>query len=203
MMKRFIESPVFDFVNTLCNYILLNLVFLISCLPVITIGTALASLFAVTLREARGEYGYLVRTYVREFRRNLKSGTAAFAALSVIGALLLFNLVFWFSLETLFGSVLGGLMLAALLIWFGVFTYTFPLIARFENSLRQTLINALGLMACSMRYTLLIYAIDISVVCLCVFWSTFMKLFMVLPGFSFLAYCQSFLFNRVFAPYEE
>ena len=67
-MKTTLANPVLDFINTLCNFVVLNLVFLISCLPVITIGTALSSLYYVTLREARGEYGYLVRTYIKEFR---------------------------------------------------------------------------------------------------------------------------------------
>ncbi|MFV0529336.1 MAG: DUF624 domain-containing protein [Lachnospiraceae bacterium] len=52
-MKTKFLNPVFDFINTLCNFIVLNLVFLITCLPVITIGTALSSLYHVTIKEAR------------------------------------------------------------------------------------------------------------------------------------------------------
>lgn len=37
-------NPVIDFINTLCNFFVLNLIFLITCLPVFTIGSALASL---------------------------------------------------------------------------------------------------------------------------------------------------------------
>ena len=65
-------NPITDFINTLCNFVVLNLVFLITCLPVITIGAALSSLYYVTLKEARGEYGYLIRTYLKEFMGNLK-----------------------------------------------------------------------------------------------------------------------------------
>ena len=111
-MKSKAMNPVLDFINTLCNFVALNLVFLITCLPVITIGTALSSLYYVTLREARGEYGYLVRTYLREFKNNFKKGTIAFAILFLI---------------------------AAMIGWFLIFTYTFPLIGRFENSTKQTL----------------------------------------------------------------
>lgn len=98
-MKSKAMNPVLDFINTLCNFVALNLVFLITCLPVITIGTALSSLYYVTLREARGEYGYLVRTYLREFKNNFKKGTIAFAILFLIGAILLFNIAFWFGTE--------------------------------------------------------------------------------------------------------
>lgn len=145
-MKTTLANPVLDFINTLCNFVVLNLVFLISCLPVITIGTALSSLYYVTLREARGEYGYLVRTYIKEFRKNLKSGTAAFAVLFVIGAVILFNLAFWFNLGGIPAAVITGLMAVGAIVWLFTFTYTFPLIARFNNSTKQTLINAFCLM---------------------------------------------------------
>lgn len=200
--KGKLMNPVLDFINTLCNYVVLNLVFLITCLPLFTIGTALSSLYYVTLKEARGEYGYLVRPYLSEFRKNLKSGTAAFGMLFVIGAVLLFNLVFWYSMGTIATSVLSGLFVIALILWLFVFTYTFPLIARFQNSTKQTLKNALCLMMCNVKSTIALALIYITVITLCVF-ARPMKLLMVLFGFAFIAYCQSFIFKKVFEPYEK
>ena len=173
-MKSKAMNPVLDFINTLCNFVALNLVFLITCLPVITIGTALSSLYYVTLREARGGYGYLVRTYLREFKNNFKKGTIAFAILFLI---------------------------AAMIGWFLIFTYTFPLIGRFENSTKQTLKNAFGLAMSNMKATFALIIIDAFVFFLCLFLSP-MKLIMVLFGFAFTAYCQSFVFKKVFEPYE-
>ena len=201
-MKTTLANPVLDFINTLCNFVVLNLVFLISCLPVITIGTALSSLYYVTLREARGEYGYLVRTYIKEFRKNLKSGTAAFAVLFVIGAVILFNLAFWFNLGGIPAAVITGLMAVGAIVWLFTFTYTFPLIARFNNSTKQTLINAFCLMMSNVKATLALLLIYVMVLFLCVFLAH-MKLMMVLFGFAFIAYCQSFVFKKVFEPYEK
>lgn len=195
-------NPVLDFVNTLCNFIVLNLVFLITCLPVITIGTALASLYCVTLKEARGEYGYLVRTYIKEFRSNLKSGTSAFAILFVLAAVLLFSLFFWNSMGTLLGTALTALLAVALIAWFVTCTYTFPLIARFENTTRQTLKNAFALAISNGKATLALLLIDALVFFFCFFLPP-MKLLMVLFGFAFVAYCHSFVLKKVFAPYEE
>lgn len=201
-MKTKLMNPVLDFINTLCNYVVLNLVFLITCLPVITIGTALASLYSVTLREARGEYGYLVRTYIKEFQQNLKSGTAAFAILFVIGAVLLFNIAFWFGLGGIPAGIVTGLLAIAMIAWLFTFTYTFPLIARFENTTRQTLKNAFCLMMSNVKATFALLLIYITVVCFCFFLEP-MKILMVLFGFAFIAYCQSFIFKKVFEPYEK
>lgn len=201
-MKNKLMNPVFDVINTLCNFIVLNLVFLITCLPVFTIGTALSSLYCITLREARGEYGYLVRPYLTEFRKNLKSGTAAFGILFLIGAVLLFNLAFWYSMGTVLTSVLSGLFMIAVLLWLFVFTYTFPLIARFQNGTKQTLKNAFCLMMTNIKPTIALALIYITVITLCMF-APPMKLLMVLFGFAFIAYCQSFIFKKVFEPYEK
>ena len=200
-MKTKLMNPVLDFINTLCNFIVLNLVFLITCLPVITIGAALSSLYCVTMKEAKGEYGYLVRTYIKEFKRNLKSGTAAFVILFIIGAVLLFNLAFWNALGTIPGAILRALLFIACLLWVFTFTYTFALIARFENTTKQTLKNAFCITMSNVKYTLWLLLIDALVFFFCLFLAP-MKILMVLFGFAFIAYCQSFVFIKVFAPYE-
>ena len=178
-------NPVFDFINTFCNFIVLNLVFIITCLPIITIGTALSSLYYVTLREARNEYGYLVRPYLSEFRKNLKSGIAAFSILFLIGAVLLFNLAFWYSVGTILTSVLAGLFVIALILWFFIFTYSFPLISRFQNTTKQTLKNAFYMIMTNVKPTIALALIDTTVITLCIFAKP-VRLLMVLFGFSFV-----------------
>lgn len=201
-MRTKLVNPVLDFINTLCNFIALNILFLITCLPVITIGSALASLYYVTIREARGEYGYLIRPYLREFRRNLKTGTLAFAILSFIGAVLLFSLAFWYSLGTTLSAAITGLIVIALIVWLFIFTYTFPLIGRFEDTAVRSLKNAFCLMMSNIKATLWLLLIYVVTLSLCFFLAP-MKLLMVLFGFAFIAYCQSYVLKNVFEPYEK
>ena len=201
-MDTKLVNPVLDFINTLCNFIVLNLIFLITCIPVFTIGAALSSLYCVTMKEARGEYGYLVRTYLQEFKKNFKSGTKAFLILFAAGALLLFNLVFWFTFGTIPATVISALLFVACIAWFFVFTYTFPLIARFENTTKQTLQNAFCLTMSHVKATLFLLLIDALVFFFCLFLAP-MKLLMVLFGFAFIAYCQSFILIKVFEPFEN
>ena len=150
------------------------------------------------MKEARGEYGYLVRTYLQEFKKNFKSGTKAFLILFAAGALLLFNLVFWFTFGTIPATVISALLFVACI----VFTYTFPLIARFENTTKQTLQNAFCLTMSHVKATLFLLLIDALVFFFCLFLAP-MKLLMVLFGFAFIAYCQSFILIKVFEPFEN
>lgn len=200
-MKFNLDNPVLQFINTACHYITLNLLFLITCLPVVTIGSALSSLYYVTLKESRGEEGYLSRTYLRVFKNNLKVGTLSFAILFIVGAILLFNLVFWFALHTFIGFIFTALMVLATLIYSVIVLYTFPLIGRFENPTKQTLKNAFLIALTNRKATLILLAIDAIVVLVCLVVPQ-SKLFMVLIGFAFIAYCQSFIFTKVFKQYE-
>ena len=115
-MKLNINSPVFQFLNTFTEFVLLNAVFLITCIPLITIGASITALYTVTLREARGEEGYLVRSYWKAFLENFRKSTLLFLVYFASGCVLLFNLVFWLQMQTPAGNLLlTGICLQSLL----------------------------------------------------------------------------------------
>ena len=196
-------NPVIDFINTLCNFFVLNLIFVITCIPVFTIGCALSSLYYVMSKETKGEYGYLVRTYIREFRRNFKDGTLAFLPFLATGSMILFNLLFWPIRGTSLSSGVTGLLIVLSVIWLIIFHYTFPLVGRFVNTPVNSIKNAWGLALGNLKWTLALLLIDICTACFCLFISldTVLMIFLSV-GFVLVAYGQSFIFNKVFSPYE-
>lgn len=197
-------NPVIDFMNTLCNFFVLNLVFLITCIPVFTIGSALSSLYYVMSKETKGEYGYLVRTYIREFKRNFKDGTLAFLPLFMTGGMILFNLLFWPMRGTALSSGITGLLIALSIIWLVIFHYTFPLVGRFVNTPVNSIKNAWGLAVRNLKWTVALLLIDVCTACFCLFISldTVLMIFLSL-GFVLIAYGQSFIFNKIFFLYEK
>ncbi len=197
-------NPVIDFISTLCNFFALNLVFLITCIPIFTIGSALSSLYYVMAKETKGEYGYIVRPYIREFKRNLKNGTIAFTFFFVTGAMILFNLLFWPFRGNALSSGVTGVLIVIFIIWLVIFNYTFSLIGRFINTPINSIKNAFQLALKNFKQTLKLLAIDIGVACFCLFLplgTVFMSLFSL--GFVLIVYFQSFIFNKIFAPYEK
>ena len=200
-MKLNINSPVFQFLNTFTEFVLLNAVFLITCIPLITIGASITALYTVTLREARGEEGYLVRSYWKAFLENFRKSTLLFLVYFASGCVLLFNLVFWLQMQTPAGNLLlTGICLLSLL-WLVSLLYVFPLQARFENSLSQTLRNALLLALSNRLCTVVILLLFLAAAALFCLTSVF-PLFLLVFGFAFLAYCNSFFFLKVFRKYE-
>ncbi len=197
-------NPVIDFINTLCNFFVLNLVFLITCIPVFTIGSSLSSLYYVMGKETKGEYGYLVRTYIREFKRNFKDGALAFLPLFMAGGMILFNLFFWPMRGTALSSGITGLLIALSVIWLVIFHYTFPLVGRFVNTPFNSIKNAWSLAVRNLKWTAALLLIDVCTACFCLFISldTVLMIFLSL-GFVLIAYGQSFIFNKIFSPYEK
>ena len=118
-----LKNNILDVINTLCNYIVLNLVFILTCLPIITIGASLTALYTVTMREARGEYGYLVRPYLEEFKKNFKQGTELFLLLFILGIIFSFNFFFWNAIGSPLGAAIMTVMLVLLFVLICISAY--------------------------------------------------------------------------------
>ena len=82
------------------------------------------------------------------------------------------------------------------------FLYTYPLIARFSNTLKQTLKNSVLLALMNMRQTLILIVLQATFLGFCLAVSQ-AKIFMLLIGFAILAYFNSRIMVKVFTPYES
>lgn len=201
-MKFNPDSPFFEFMNTLAVFIGLNVLFLITCLPVITIGPALSALYTVTLKEARKEQGYIFSTYLKAFKRNFPQSVAAFLIQLVLAFVFVFNAIFWGEQNTVPGNICMFLMTLLLVVLAFSFLYTFPLLARFQNSLKQTLKNSVAIAVTNPKITLGLLAIQAVFIIACIAVPQ-AKIFMALLGFAFDAYCNSLLLTRLFSLYED
>ena len=63
-----IDGPVFRFLETIANLLLLNLLFVICCIPVVTIGPALTATYYVALKIVRQEETGIFQDLVRTKR---------------------------------------------------------------------------------------------------------------------------------------
>ena len=79
--------------------------------------------------------------------------------------------------------------------------YVFALLARFENSLKQTIKNSILLALTNQKQTLLLAVIILTASVLTYATSVF-RIFLVIFGFAFAAYCASFPLTNVFRLYE-
>ena len=59
------DNKFFTVMGHVADLMILNIVFLICCLPVVTIGASLTALHYVTLKMARNEESYIVRSFFK------------------------------------------------------------------------------------------------------------------------------------------
>lgn len=200
-MKFNIESPIFNFITTLTEFILLNIIFLITCLPLFTIGTSLTSLYYVTMQEARSEHGYILKNYLKAWKENFIQSTVIWILYSIVSYVFFTALIVYKSLDTLIGNLIFLLITLVFTLFVFSFLYIFPLLARFNNSIVISIKNSLFIAMHNLKSTIFLVVIHFIYIYLCKIlpWS---KAFMVLLGFAFFAYCNSFIFTRVFKKYE-
>lgn len=101
--------------SRLTELVLLNFVFILTCLPILTIGASVTALYSITLKMARNEEGYIIQGYFKDFAKNFKQATAFW----------LIELLLYFQLRVLYiaAAVNGGAMfqIYTVITWGSVF----------------------------------------------------------------------------------
>ena len=125
------------------NVVLLSFWFWVGCLPVVTIGASLIAACRVALKMTYEEDDYVAVTaeYWKGFRQNWKHGIL-YTLLS--GVILYSAWMSWQLFEVLPGNPIGFLLLCVVLVFLVALhaLYTFPLEARYTQTVRITLRNA-------------------------------------------------------------
>lgn len=164
--KNKLASSLGAFLRVLCDLMVLNVLWLICCIPIITVGPATSALCCVSLKLARGEPTATVRTFFEALKQNfvqaLLLGLIGLAGFAVAVVDWLFALSQQGSLRTLY-FVVGVIVSAVVLAYWA---WVFALNAGFENSLRGTIKSGLSLAFVEPGKTLLIWiAFAIPVLC--------------------------------------
>ncbi|MCF4120191.1 DUF624 domain-containing protein [Antribacter sp. KLBMP9083] len=137
------ESRSVQGLTVLLQFVALNVLYVVACLPVVTAGAATAALYEVTLRYADDERGYLLSGYLVALRRNLWRGTAVVAVLGLPVAGAAFAAVFWLSAGSVLGTAVGVVAVLLAVHLAGALLYGLALVPRYDDPLGRTLRNAM------------------------------------------------------------
>ncbi|MBQ6323178.1 MAG: YesL family protein [Lachnospiraceae bacterium] len=204
-----LDGPLFSFFSRIADLAILNILFLICSLPIVTIGASLTAMSYVTLKMKDGVEGYVWKSFLKSFRQNLRQATIIW-----IGMLLLLGLLGadFLILRTMSGalrSVLFAVVLIGFLLWLLLLLYVFPILSRFDNTIPNTLRNALLIALANAPRALLMVFILIAAF-LVTFWNAMtiaggIMIWLIL-GFALLSWINSTLQIPIFhklMPEEE
>lgn len=140
-----IDGPVMQFITKIVYSAWLNILWLLCCLPIVTVGASTTALFYVALKIAKNEEGNITRAFFHSFRENFRQATLVWLILLGAGVILgidgyIFYHMRFDSVLWTFGTAIFMVVLAAYAI---ILMYIFPLMARFDNTLWAMLKNSL------------------------------------------------------------
>lgn len=133
-MKFNTNAPFWQFTNTLARFTALNLVYLVTLIPIITIGPARAALYSTMFAYDEHDDVNLVREYLKRFKREFKQGLAAWVLVAILAAAILFGLSFWKAWDTNASYIPLILLVIAAVVVALFAEYVAPLQARFANT---------------------------------------------------------------------
>lgn len=199
------DSKFMRAMSTLGDLMLLNLVFLLCCVPVITVGASAAALDTAVFRLSRDRGGQPLAVFFRAFRDNFRPATLLWLVLLLGCGVILLDIRLLSGLQGAPWLLRVPFLLLLVLIFF-TGGYAFPLLSQFENSLRQTLKNALILSLGCLPRTLLITALNLFPFALLYYdLYTFLSVgfLWVFLYFAAAAFLIAKLMEKVFAPYRS
>jgi uncharacterized membrane protein YesL len=148
------DNPVFVGLGKLVDMAWLSLLWLLCCIPVFTIGASTSALCYATHKSVRCGRSYVTRCFFGAFRDNFKQGTIVWMVWLVAFLILFTDALVMRQTTVLFYFFIVMMILAV--IWL---CYLLPYVARFENTGKATLKNALILEFVHPQWSVLLLAI--------------------------------------------
>ena len=192
-----IDGKLFRFGTKLTDLMIINLLTLLCCLPIFTIGPALTAMHYVLLRLYRDEEGYIVKSYFKSFKENFKQATLIW--LIYLGIIAVVGLDAWVIAK-------GGLEIPAFikyaLVFVGVLgtfslTWVFVLQSRYENPIKATIKNSFIVSVANFFKTVMML-IMLLVPALLIFISEATLPIVFFYGFSLPGLLQTMIYSKIF-----
>lgn len=197
-----VDGKLFSVYSRLVDLILLNILFVITCIPIVTAGMALCALYQTTLQINEHTESYIYRDYFRNLKQGLHpNGVAGLLATGCIGICLLDLRALPFLQASAAGMILLCLQLLFLFILYLFLLYISSLPKPYRQTFRNASRNAFYL---AFKY------LPISLTCVCISllpagclllfpgqtkWISF---FILTAGFSLIALAHSYLLLKIF-----
>lgn len=191
------DSAVVGFLNKMTDLIVLNIIWILCCLPILTIGAATTAMYYVNITSIRQGDGYVVRRFLKSFRQNFKQATLLWLLLVAVCLLAVFDFMFWYRQGSGLGKIMIVLSMAVVIVLFLISLYLFPVLAKFEGTLRATIKNSAVFSVGYLPYTLITAALTLGFL-----YANYVTLvanaISLFIGFALLSYLKAFFFYKVF-----
>lgn len=142
-MDRFFESKPVVYMSKFIDIILLNVIFLLSCIPVFTAGAAWTAMYYTCVKVIRRDRGKVWQEYIKSFKSNLKTAVGIWIPLVVLeGGIGVITYRLLTGGHSSFSAAAIGIAMAFFLFVLAVMIYSFAILSRFTVSAAGAVKNA-------------------------------------------------------------
>ena len=202
------DGPFFTVLSRALDIIILNVVWMLCCFPVITIGPATVALYDVYFRmKEKKDYNVFVQFFLA-FKDNLKQGLLSSLLFIIAGTVLYLDYRVVYFDETFSLTFMKGLFWVVLVVAAAYFSWLFPLICKFNNTFKGMMKNARIMMVRHLPVTVIITGLNLLPWLLLYFQPALtlgnMLLFWLLMGFALIAFINSrFLYSCFYRYFDQ
>ena len=194
------ENPFWTFANKLADVVILELLWIITCLPLFTAGAASSAFWHVTLRLSENTEGRVIRGYFTAFKKSFKTGTIVWLIQLAAALWIFLDAYICFKSDHVAAIFLVGFFLVLGAFWLMTSMFLYPLIGRFDFSAKKIIGNSAFLSLKHFPHTLCIILLPAAAFAACYYFhSSF--LLIALPALAF--YLDAMLYNWIFSLYME
>ena len=179
------------------DLMILNFFWIICSIPIVTIGASTTALYDVTLKLVDETESYLLNNFFKSFKKNFKKATIIWLCILCTFSIIGVNMAFWIQFKSITGYIAMSLVLFSFFLLIFTEIYLFPVLSRFNKTIKDTIKEAFLLSMRYLPFSLIIILISLIFVGITIIFP-FTILFMIFVGFAFYAFINSYLFVRIF-----
>ena len=150
-----INNSFYQFGRKLLYVFLLNILFVVTCIPIFTVGAAMTAMNSVFLKIINERDFSLLKDYFGAFKENFVKSTVIWIMSLAIGFVLYVDIFYWarFGIEDgTYGYVMLVFSCIVALFFVMMLHTVFPLIARFDMSIKEIITNTVMITAKDFLY---------------------------------------------------
>lgn len=196
------DNPVVRFFVKLGYIWYLDILWLVTSLPIFTIGASTTALLYSSMKLQKEE-GYPTKNFFHSFKENFKQATGIWMIYLGVGALLALDLIYWNKRGAGFSNLNmpWALSIAACILYGISLSYVFAIQSKFVNTVRNTILYSILLPYRNLKQTILIAIVLIAVIYFNVT-TVYAVNFMTLNfGVGLIAYLFGVFYSDVFEKY--
>ncbi len=197
-----LDSPLMQGLGKAADLMLLNILAMFCCIPIFTAGASMTALHYMSLKIVRGEECYIIRGFFKSFKQNFKQATIIWLLILLALLILVGDFYIMQNSEIEFHIVLKVIIGIVGLIIIFTATYVFAVLAKFDNTIKRTIKNALIMSLLQFPKTILMIIMALVPIAIAAFFPQILPI-AFLFGMSGPTFVAALLYNKFFQKLED